>query len=263
MRILFVGDVVARAGRRVLKDGLRAIRETHAPDLIIVNGENAARGHGLTPQCSDEIFRAGADVITSGNHVWDRREVLALLEREPRVLRPANYPDPAPGSGVHLVEHPAAGRVAVVNLMGRLFMPDVDDPFRVADEILDELRGRARLVLVDFHAEATSEKIAFGWHLDGRVTAVVGTHTHIPTADECVLPGGTAYITDVGMTGPYDSVIGVDKTAVLERFRTQRPVRFSPAEGDVRLCAVVIDADPETGRANAIERIDWRPEKGR
>jgi len=263
MRILFVGDVVAQAGRRVLKAGLRAIRKSHRPDLIIVNGENSARGHGLTPQCSDQIFSAGADVITSGNHVWDRREVHALLESDPRVLRPANYPDPAPGSGVHLVEHPAEGPLAVVNLMGRLFMADIDDPFRAADEILGELEGRARLVLIDFHAEATSEKIAFGWHVDGRATAVVGTHTHVATADERVLPGGTAYITDVGMTGPYDSVIGVEKTAVLERFRTQRPVRFSPAENDLRLCGVLIDADPQTGRAISIERIDWRPQEQR
>jgi metallophosphoesterase (TIGR00282 family) len=260
MQILFVGDVVAQAGRRVLKDGLRALRRTHSPDLIVVNGENSARGHGLTPQCSDHIFRAGADVITSGNHIWDRREVIGLLERDPRVLRPANYPDPAPGSGVHLVEHPAFGQIAVINLMGRLFMADIDDPFRAIDDILDELRDHARLILIDFHAEATSEKIAFGWHVDGRVTAVVGTHTHIQTADERVLPGGTAYITDVGMTGPYDSVIGVEKTAVLERFRTQRPVRFTPAEGDPRLCGVLIDADPETGHANSIERIVWRPQ---
>ncbi len=263
MRILFAGDVVARVGRRVLRDGLRALRGTHRPDLIVVNGENAARGHGLTPQCADEIFRAGADVITSGNHVWDRREVLSLLDRDPRILRPANYPEPAPGAGVHVVDHPGTGPVAVVNLMGRLFMADIDDPFRVADEILAELRDRARIVLIDFHAEATSEKIAFGWHVDGRVTAVVGTHTHVPTADERVLPGGTAYITDVGMTGPYDSVIGVDKEAVLERFRTQRPVRFSPAENDARLCAVLIEADPESGRATSIRRIDWRPEAER
>lgn len=258
MRILFVGDVVAAAGRRVLKHGLRALRTNLAPDLIVVNGENAARGNGLTPSCCDEIFRAGADVITSGNHIWDRSEILPLMEREPRLLRPANYPDPAPGTGVHVVQHRAAGPVAVVNLMGRLFMANVDDPFRVADEILTELRGRANLILVDFHAEATSEKIAFGWHLDGRVSAVVGTHTHIATADERVLPGGTAYITDVGMTGPYDSVIGVDKGAVLERFRTQRPVRFHPAEDDARLAAVVIDADPHSGRANSIERVEWR-----
>jgi metallophosphoesterase (TIGR00282 family) len=164
---------------------------------------------------------------------------------------------------VHIVEHAAAGPVAVVNLMGRLFMADIDDPFRAVDDILDELEGHARLVLIDFHAEATSEKIAFGWHVDGRVTAVVGTHTHVATADERVLPGGTAYITDVGMTGPYDSVIGVDKTAVLERFRTQRPVRFTPAEDDVRLCGVLIDADPESGRAISIERVDWRPPEGR
>jgi metallophosphoesterase (TIGR00282 family) len=260
MRILFVGDVVARAGRRVLKAGLRALRDGESPDLVVVNGENAARGNGLTPQTSDELFRAGADVITSGNHIWDRREVLPLLEREPRLLRPANYPDPAPGAGVHLLEHPRFGPVAVVNLMGRLFMHDVDDPFRAVDEILDELNGRARLILVDFHAEATSEKIAFGWHVDGRVTAVVGTHTHVPTADERILPGGTAYISDVGMTGPYDSVIGVDKTAVLERFRTQRPVRFSPAERDARLCAVLIEADETTGLAVSIRRLEWRAE---
>jgi len=258
MRILFVGDVVAAAGRRALKHGLRALRGSLNPDLIVVNGENAARGNGLTPSCCDEIFRAGAEVITSGNHIWDRREVLPVFEREPRLLRPENYPEPAPGSGVHLVEHPAAGTVAVINLMGRLFMADVDDPFRIVDEILIELKGRANLILIDFHAEATSEKIAFGWHVDGRVTAVVGTHTHVATADERVLPGGTAYITDVGMTGPYDSVIGVEKAPVLERFRTQRPVRFSPAEGDARLCGVVIDADPESGRAISIERVEWR-----
>ncbi len=257
MRILFVGDVVAEAGRRVLKEGLRVLRESLRPDVIVANGENSARGHGLTPQCADRIFAAGADVITSGNHVWDRREVQRLLDDDPRVLRPANYPDPAPGGGVYVLDHAAAGPLAVINLMGRLFMADVDDPFRAIDEILDEIDGRARLVLVDFHAEATSEKIAFGWHVDGRVTAVVGTHTHVATADERVLPGGTAYITDVGMTGPYDSVIGVDKQAVIERFRTQRPVRFTPAEGDARLCGVLIVADPETGRAASIERVQW------
>jgi metallophosphoesterase (TIGR00282 family) len=258
VRILFVGDVVARAGRRVLKRALRALRPRLAPDLIVVNGENSARGTGITPACCEELFAAGAEVITGGNHSWDRRESLELYEREPRLLRPANYPEPAPGSGVHLIEHPAVGPVAVVSLMGRLFMPAVDDPFRVANEILAELRDRARLIVVDFHAEATSEKIAFGWHVDGRVTAVLGTHTHIPTADERVLPGGTAYITDVGMTGPYDSVIGIDKHLALERFRTQRPVRFSPAEKDPRLCAVLIEADAESGRATSIERIEWR-----
>ncbi len=257
VRILFVGDVVARAGRRVFKQGLRALREQLAPDLIVVNGENAARGNGVTPACCDELFAAGAEVITGGNHSWDRREGLPLYDSEPRLLRPANYPEPAPGTGVHVVEHAAAGPIAVVNLMGRLFMPAVDDPFRVADEILAELRDRVRLIVVDFHAEATSEKVAFGWHLDGRVTAVLGTHTHVPTADARVLPGGTAYITDVGMTGPYDSVIGVDKHAVLERFRTQRPVRFSPAVGDARLCAVLLEADPESGRATSIERVEW------
>ncbi len=257
MRILFVGDVVAQAGRRVLKEGLRALRTSHRPDVIVVNGENSARGHGLTPRCAGRLFASGADVITSGNHVWDRHEVHRLLDDDPRVLRPANYPDPAPGGGVYVHEHPAAGPLAVVNLMGRLFMADVGDPFRAVDEILAELDGHARLVLIDFHAEATSEKIAFGWYVDGRATAVVGTHTHVATADERVLPGGTAYITDVGMTGPYDSVIGVDKAAVIERFRTQRPVRFTPADGDARLCGVLIEADPETGRAVSIERVEW------
>jgi metallophosphoesterase (TIGR00282 family) len=263
MELLFVGDVVGQAGRRWLKRGLRELSAERRPDLIVVNGENSAGGHGITPATARELFRAGADVITSGNHIWDRREVLPLLESEPRLLRPANYPDPAPGAGVHLFNHPEVGPVAIVNLMGRLFMQHVDDPFRAIDDILDELNGRARLILVDFHAEATSEKVAFGWHVDGRVTAVVGTHTHVPTADERVLPGGTAYISDVGMTGPYDSVIGVDKAAVLERFRTQRPVRFSPAERDGRLCAVLIEADQNTGRAASIRRIEWRREEPR
>ena len=258
MRILFVGDVVAQAGRRALKLGLRDLRGSLSPDVIVVNGENAARGAGLTPSTAAEILRAGADVVTGGNHSWDRREGVDLYEKDPRFLRPANYPEPAPGGGVHLHEHPGFPPLAVVSLMGRLFMPLVDDPFRMVDEILDGLKPHTNLVLIDFHAEATSEKVAFGWHVDGRVTAVVGTHTHVPTADARVLPGGTAYITDVGMTGPYDSVIGMDRHAALERFRTQRPVKLSPAENDARLCGVVIDADPATGRARSIEPVVWK-----
>jgi hypothetical protein len=258
VRILFVGDVVGVPGRRVLKSALPGLRAKHSPDLVIANGENSAGGSGLTPVTADEIFKAGCDVITSGNHAWDRREIVPALERNDRILRPANYPDPAPGGGVCLVAGRDGTPAAVVNLMGRVFLPALDDPFRAVDAILREIGDRARVVIVDFHAEATSEKVAFGWFVDGRVTAVVGTHTHVPTADARVLPGGTAYITDVGMTGPYDSVIGVDKGQVIERFLTQRPVRFSPATGDARLAAVLIEASPVTGLAESISRIEVR-----
>lgn len=255
MRILFVGDVVGGAGRRALKPALRALAATWGPDLVIVNAENAAGGAGLTPATAEEIFKAGADVLTTGNHVWDKKEIVPYLDAHPRVLRPLNYPAPCPGSGTCVVSARGGAPVAVVNLMGRVFMADLDDPFRVADEALAALEGRTRTIVVDFHAEATSEKIAMGWHLDGRATAVVGTHTHVPTADARVLPRGTAYITDVGMTGPYDSVIGVEKEAILSRFRSQRPVSFTTAEGDVKLCGVVIDSGPD-GRATSIERVE-------
>jgi metallophosphoesterase (TIGR00282 family) len=223
-----------------------------------------ARGAGLTPATAEQMFRAGCDVVTTGNHVWDRREIVPYLESQPRLLRPANYPEPAPGSGVFIAEAANGVPVAVINLMGRVFMGDADDPFRAADAILRELHGRTRVILVDFHAEATSEKIAFGWHLDGRATAVIGTHTHVTTADERVLPTGTAYITDVGMTGPYDSVIGVEKERVLERFLTQRPTRYAPASSDVRLAGALIDLTPSNGHALSIRRIlleESNPEK--
>ncbi len=258
MRILFVGDVVGSPGRRILKSALPRLVTEHRPDLVIVNGENSAAGNGLTPETADEIFRCGCDVVTSGNHVWDRREILPYLERNERLLRPANYPEGSPGGGVCLLEGRDGTPCAVINLMGRVFLSTLDDPFRAADDILREIGDRARVVIVDFHAEATSEKVAFGWHLDGRVTAVLGTHTHVATADERVLPGGTAVITDVGMTGPYDSVIGVEKSQVLERFLTHRPVRFTPATGDARLAGVLIEASPATGRAEWIRRIEVR-----
>jgi len=260
MRILFVGDVVGSPGRRILKSVLPRLRGELCPDLVVVNGENAAGGNGLTPATADEIFRAGSDVVTSGNHIWDRKEIHPYLDRHERLLRPANYPDPAPGGGVCVLEAHDGTPTAVVNLMGRVFLAALDDPFRAADAILRELRDRARVILVDFHAEATSEKVAFGWHLDGRVAAVVGTHTHVPTADERVLPRGTAFITDVGMTGPYDSVIGVDKSLVLDRFLSQRPARFTPATGDVRLASVVIEVSPRTGLAESIRRLEVREE---
>ncbi len=255
MRILFIGDVVGAPGRRILRARLKDLVREVGADLTIVNGENAAGGAGLTPATAGEILAAGADVITTGNHVWDKREVGGLLARDPCILRPANYPDGAPGSGV-VVREAADTRVAVVNLMGRVFMPPVDDPFRAADRIVDDLRGDARVVIVDFHAEATSEKSAFACYLDGRVAAVLGTHTHVATADERLLPGGTAFITDVGMTGPHDSVIGVKKEQAVERFLSSRPIPYETADGDVRLAAVRVDVDPDSGRATAIVRIE-------
>jgi metallophosphoesterase (TIGR00282 family) len=257
LRILFVGDVVGAPGRRIVKARLPGLKKDTAADLTIVNGENAAGGAGLTTTTAEELFAAGADVITTGNHVWDKRDALALLAREPRVIRPANYPDGAPGAGVY-VATVGTSRVAVVNLMGRVFMPLLDDPFRAAEAILLAMHGQAQAIIVDFHAEATSEKSAFAWHLDGRVGAVLGTHTHVATADARVLPGGTAFISDVGMTGAFDSVIGVKKEQAIERFRTSRSVPYETADGDVRLDAVTVDLDVRSGHATAILRIELR-----
>jgi len=255
LRILFVGDVVGAPGRRIVRKHLKGLIREVGAELTIVNGENAAGGAGLTAPTAEELLGAGAQVITTGNHVWDKRDVVAVLERDPRVLRPANYPEGSPGRGVALVDV-GGTRVAVVNLMGRVFMPLTDDPFRAADRILADLRGEARVVVVDFHAEATSEKSAMGWALDGRVSAVLGTHTHVATADARILPGGTAFITDVGMTGPFDSVIGVKKEQAIERFRTSRSIPYETAEHDVRLAAVTVDVDPASGRATAITRVE-------
>ncbi len=255
MRILFVGDVVGAPGRRIVASRLPGLKKRLAADLTIVNGENAAGGAGLTAATADELFAAGADVITTGNHVWDKRESLALLERDRRILRPANYPDGTPGTGWAVIDS-GGEKVAIVNLMGRVFMPLVDDPFRVADRILGELAGRAGPIVVDFHAEATSEKTAFAWYLDGRVAAIFGTHTHVATADARLLPRGTAAITDVGMTGPFDSVIGVRKEQAIERFRSARPIPYETAEGDVRLSAVRVDVEVRSGCAVSIERIE-------
>ncbi len=260
MRILFIGDIFGRPGRTIVKERLPDLVKQHAPDVIIANGENTAAGFGITPPLAEDLFEIGIDVITTGNHVWDKREIIDYFQMTDgnqhsmarRILRPANYAPDLPGWGVY------EGRkkdvpYAVINLQGRVFMTSNDDPFRVADRLLREIK--AKIIFVDMHAEATSEKIAFGWYLDGRVTAIVGTHTHVPTADERVLPGGTAYITDVGMTGPYESVIGVKKELIVGKFLNNMPVRFEPATGDVRLCAVVIDCDETTGKAKKIERL--------
>lgn len=258
MRILFVGDVVGLPGRRVLRSGLASLRTTLRPDLVIANGENCAGGNGITPATAEELFRAGCDVVTTGNHVWDRKEIVPYFASHERLLRPANYPAGAPGSGACIVSALDGTPVLVVNLMGRVYMPLVDDPFRAADALLRDHAGRAPISIVDFHAEATSEKVAFSWYVEGRFSAVVGTHTHVATSDERVSPGGTACITDVGMTGPHDSVIGVEKTEVLERFLTQRPVRFNTATEDARLQAVLIELSPSDGRATSIRRVELR-----
>ncbi len=260
MKILFIGDIFGRPGRHIVKDRLPELRRDHAVDLVIANCENAAAGFGITPQLAEELFDLGIDVMTTGNHVWDKREILEYFQMADdnphsparRLLRPGNFPQHLPGWGVY--EGTKNGiAYAVVNLQGRVFMGSCDDPFRYADRVLGEIK--AKIVFVDFHAEASSEKVAFGWYLDGRATAVVGTHTHIPTADETVLPRGTAYITDVGMTGPYDSVIGVKKELVIEKFLTGMPSRFEAAVGDVRLCAVLVECDDQTGRATRMQRI--------
>lgn len=261
MRILFVGDIFGRPGRTIARQRVPELVAEHGIDLVIANAENAAAGFGLTPPLAEELMDIGIQVLTTGNHIWDKKEIIEYLnsaDNNPysparRVLRPANYPAGSPGHGLYEGRTAAGVPYAVLNLQGRVFMQNIDDPFQVADQLLNKVE--AKVVLVDFHAEATSEKVALGWYLDGRATAVLGTHTHIPTADERLLPRGTAYQTDVGMTGPYDSIIGVEKELVLHRFLTSMPSRFEPAHGDVRLCAVVIECDETTGRASSIERL--------
>jgi 2',3'-cyclic-nucleotide 2'-phosphodiesterase len=260
MRTLFIGDIFGRPGRTIVRDKLKGIVREHRVDLVLANGENAAAGFGITPPLAEDLFDLGIDVITTGNHIWDKREIVDYFASVDgnahgparRVLRPANYAADLPGRGLYEGKKKDVA-YAVINLQGRVFMAANDDPFRTVDRILNQLKSK--VVFVDMHAEATSEKIALGWYLDGRVTAVLGTHTHVPTADERVLPKGTAYITDVGMTGPYESVIGVNKEQIIGRFLNNMPVRFEPATGDVRLSGVVIESDDATGRARSIQRL--------
>ncbi len=258
MKILFVGDTVASAGRSIVRTHLRHILQEHAVDLTILNCENAAPGNGVTPAMADEFFDWGVDVLTSGNHIWNRKEILPYMATHPRLLRPANYPPGNPGRGTVVVRARSGEQAAVINLQGRVFMPPIDDPFRSADAELAALPADVKVIFVDMHAEATSEKVAMGWYLDGRVSAVIGTHTHIPTADETILPGGTAYQTDAGMTGPFLSVIGVIKEDAIRRFLTQMPSRYEAASQDARLNAVLVDVDTASGRARAIERVHRR-----
>jgi metallophosphoesterase (TIGR00282 family) len=253
VKLLFVGDVVGGIGRRTLASLLPEIRDAHQPDFVVVNGENSAGGVGITQKTARELLELGADAITLGNHAFRHREVYELLDREPRIVRPANYPKGSPGRGHTVVERDGT-RLGVVNLSGIVFLQAVRSPFAEADAVLAELRDATDAILVDMHAEATSEKVALGWHLDGRVTACVGTHTHVPTSDARVLPGGTAYITDVGMTGPRGGVIGVKREQALERFLSMTNVRFETSDEDPWLNAVLVEADGD-GRATAIEQV--------
>jgi metallophosphoesterase (TIGR00282 family) len=260
VNILFVGDIFGSAGRRIVSEHLPHVLETNSVDLLIINGENAAGGFGITPSIAEEIFDLGTHVITTGNHIWDKKEIFEYMtvpedshERSRRILRPANYAVGTPGYGAYEGELPTGQPYAVLNLQGRVFMSSCDDPFRKADELLSTIK--AKVIVVDIHAETTSEKVALGWYLDGRVTAVLGTHTHIPTADARVLPGGTAYQTDVGMSGPYDSVIGVETELVLNRFLTGMPGKFEAAKANPKMCAALISCDGATGRAKSIQHL--------
>jgi metallophosphoesterase (TIGR00282 family) len=261
VNILFVGDIFGSAGRRIVREHIGHVCEANNVELVIINAENAAGGFGVTPQIAEDLFDLGADVLTTGNHVWDKRELQDYLtsasadsqERPRRVLRPANMAPGLPGYGVFQGTTRSGVDYAVIDLMGRVFMSGTNDPFHAVQSLLAEIT--AKVIVVDFHGEATSEKVAMGWHLDGRVTAVLGTHTHVPTADERILPGGTAYQTDVGMSGPYDSVIGVEKDLVLHKFLTGMPGKFEAAKGNPKMCATLVTCDPQSGRASSIVRL--------
>lgn len=256
MKILFIGDIIGEPGRNTVAKLLPRVRQQYGIDLVIANGENAAAGFGITPKIAQDLFELGIDVLTSGNHIWDKKEVMDYLDRESRLLRPANYPSGAPGTGSHIWEADSGDRVGVLNLSGRVFMTPIDCPFQVGKKEVARLKEKTDIIIVDFHAEASSEKVAFGWFIDGQVTAVIGTHTHVQTADERVLPHGTAYITDAGMTGPHDSVIGIRTDMALEKFLTGTPKRFDIAKGPTIFNAVVVDVNTRNGKAEKIERIN-------
>jgi len=256
IRILFIGDIVGSAGRKALKATLAGLKQKYNPSVIVANGENAAGGRGLTARIANEFFEWGVHGITMGNHTWDNKEVFDFIDREERIVRPANFPAGTPGRGYAFVKGgPKGHELLIINIQGRTFLPPLDCPFQTIDDILEKTKNRTKYILVDFHAEATSEKVAMGWHLDGKVSAIVGTHTHVQTNDDRILPNGTAYITDVGMVGSMEGVLGMEREAVVRKFRTQLPVRFAADEGKWQFNAVVIDLDDETGRATAIEKV--------
>jgi metallophosphoesterase (TIGR00282 family) len=255
VKVLFVGDIVGKAGRKAVRTGLPKLLQQHSVDVTIANGENAAGGFGITPQITEDLLSHDIDLLTSGNHIWDKKNIIGFLDERDTLLRPANYPESVPGRGSVLLRTKTGLRVGVVNVSGRVFMDSLDCPFRVALEESKKLRKSTPLIIVDFHAEATSEKEAFGWFLDGQVSAVIGTHTHVQTADERVLPNGTAYITDAGMSGSMDSVIGIKKDVAIERFLKQMPNKFEAAKEDVYLQGVIVEVDERTGRSEKIERF--------
>jgi metallophosphoesterase (TIGR00282 family) len=257
MRLLFIGDILGRPGRELLRKGLKGLVDHHQVDFVIANAENSAAGFGITKDIGDTIREYGVDVMTSGNHIWDKKEAMEYIATERRLLRPANYPAGAPGRGSCVAESGDGRAVGIINVMGRVFMTPIDDPFAVVLKEIEAVRAKTRVIVVDFHAEATSEKVAMGWHLDGKVTLVVGTHTHVQTADERILPNGTAYMTDAGMTGPQDSIIGMEREPALSRFLTGMPSRFEPATGNPRLNGVIVDADEATGKATSVLRISY------
>lgn len=256
MKVLFLGDVFGKPGREILKKKLPLIVEENNIDFVIANGENAAGGIGITPDICETLLNMGIDIVTSGNHIYKKREIYDYIENQPRLLKPANYPPSTPGSGFHIMSDKKNNRIAVINICGRVFIDYFDCPFRTIDKILNNIRKETPVIIVDFHAEVTSEKVAMGWYLDGRASAVAGTHTHVQTADERILPGGTAYITDVGMVGPRNSVIGVKKENIIERFLTMMPQKFTVSEDDYLINGVVIDINERNGRAESISRIN-------
>jgi hypothetical protein len=255
MKILFIGDIVGEPGRRAIEELLPGIKKANDIEFVIGNAENVAGGSGVTPSLADELFDHGLDVITSGDHIWKRKEIIDRIDSDRRILRPANYPAGSPGSGSTVAKSESGTEVGVINLMGRVFMQPLECPFKTAKTEIDKIKNKTRIIIVDMHAEATSEKVALGWYLDGQVSAIVGTHTHVQTADEKILPGGTAFLCDAGMTGPLDGVIGRKKEQILARFLTQMPMKFEMAENDIQLQGAIIDIDEKTGKANSIKRI--------
>jgi len=259
LNILFIGDIVGRPGRNALIDELPRLREKYSPDLCIGNAENAAGGFGLTPKVADDLFNLGIDVLTSGNHIFDKKEIIPRISEDPRILRPSNYPSETPGKGSLLFRTTQGDAVGILNLMGRVFIDSIDCPFKAADNEIAELSRTTKVIFVDMHAEVTSEKTAMGWYLDGKVSAVVGSHTHVQTADECVLPKGTAYLTDAGMTGPVHSVIGIKTEIAISRFLTRLPRRFETAAGPAQVCGALVTVNKRSGKSENLERIQIRP----
>jgi metallophosphoesterase (TIGR00282 family) len=256
MKLLFIGDIVGKPGRKIIDNLLGLVIDKFQIDVVVANAENAAGGMGITPSIAEELFSRGIDIITSGNHIWRKKDIIPFLEARDDILRPANYPGGAPGKGMTTMNTRGGPSLCVINLEGRTFMRSLECPFNTAEFLLDQVREKTNLIVVDFHAESTSEKVALGWFLDGRVSAVVGTHTHVQTADEKILPGGTAYITDAGMTGPMDSVIGIEKEIIIKKFLTQRPISFKVAKKNLYMQGVVVDIDESTGKCVSIQRVN-------